>query len=225
MANKFVFADEAGCFTFKRKQGASRYFLLCTLVTDDCSISHELLDIRRKLIIENGDEIDKLHATTDKQATRDAVFGCLANHDFRIDATILEKSKAQPQTRTADHVFYQYACYYHFRHIAPKLIVNCDKLLVTAAALGQKKTKASFKASVNNSLQQLIQRDKWEVSFIDAAKDPMLWAVDYCAWAIQRKWEMGNGKWEMNDTRSYSLIANKIITEFDLWQTGSMHFY
>ena len=77
MAPRFVFADEAGCFTFKRQSGASNYFLLCTLSTDDCTLAHELLDIRRHLAVAGDAERDKLHATADLQATRDKVFGVL----------------------------------------------------------------------------------------------------------------------------------------------------
>jgi hypothetical protein len=154
MPNRYLFADEAGCFTFKRKAGASRYFLLCTLTTDDCSFSRELLDIRRDLCAGGESERTKLHATSDSQATRDRVFEVLAQHEFRVDATILEKSKAQPQTRTSDAMFYQYAWYYHFKHIGPLILPGADKLLITAAALGQTKTKAAFKNAVNNTVQQ-----------------------------------------------------------------------
>jgi hypothetical protein len=95
---------------------------------------------------------------------------------------------------------------------------GADKLLITAAALGTKKTKAAFKQSLNNTLQQTLAREKWEVSFIDSAKDPLLWAADYCAWAVQRKWEM-------SDTRLHKLILPKIKSEFDLWASGDKHFY
>jgi Protein of unknown function (DUF3800) len=218
MPNKFVFADEAGCFTFKRCEGASKYFLLCTLTTEDCSLSTELLDIRRKLCTEGEPDRDKLHATSDQQATRDRVFEVLAKHKFRVDATILEKSKAQPQTRISDSVFYQYAWYYHFKHVGPRILPGADKLLITAAALGQKKTKAVFKNAVNNTLQQTTPREKWEICFMESAMDPLLWAADYCAWAIQRKWEMG-------DDRSHKLIAHAIESEFDLWEVGQTRYY
>jgi hypothetical protein len=218
MTHKFVFADEAGDFTFKRKTGASRYFLLCTFTTEDCSLSNDLLDIRRSLALDGDSERDKLHATSDAQATRDKVFSRLQRHEFRVDATILEKSKAQPQTRTTEATFYQYAWYYHFKHVGARLLNDNKKLLVTAAALGQKKTKAAFKQGLNNTLQQTTPREMWEVSFIDSAKDPLLWAADYCAWAIQRKWET-------NDTRSYDLIADKISSEFDLWRYGTTHYF
>jgi hypothetical protein len=91
---KFQFADEAGCFTFKTKQGASKYFMLCSLCTDDCSLSHDLLHIRRELIAAGDTDRDKLHATSDAQHTRDAVFKVLEKHSFRLDITLLEKSKA-----------------------------------------------------------------------------------------------------------------------------------
>lgn len=214
---RHVFADEAGCFTFKRQNGASRYFLLCTLSTDDCRMGGELLEIRR-YVNATGADVDKLHATSDAQSTRDLVFDVLAGHDFRVDVTLLEKSKAQPQTRTEDHVFYQYAWYYHFKHVYPRVSKDTDKLLVTAAALGQKRTQATFKQAFNNTVQQIAPRNRWEVSFMDSAKDPMLWAADYCAWAVQRKWERG-------DSRSYDLIAKNLHSEFDLWKSGAHHHY
>ena len=220
MPNRYVFADEAGCFTFKRQTGASKYFSLCTLTTDDCLLSHELLHIRRELCAAGECERLKLHATSDSQTTRDRVFAALVKHKFRIDATILEKSKAEPQTRTSDATFYRYAWFYHFRHIGKLILPGADKLLITAAALGHKKTRAAFKAAVNNTAQQIIPRDKWEVSFLDSSMDPLLWAADYCAWAIQRKWE-SNGV----DGRSHKLIAHAINSEFDLWKSGTKHYY
>jgi hypothetical protein len=134
------------------------------------------------------------------------------------DATILEKCKAQPQTRTSPAVFYQYAWWYHFKHVGPVLLKDADKLFITTAALGSNKTRAAFKNAVNNAIQQIIPRQKWECSFLDSAKEPLLWAADYCAWAIQRKWER-------NDVQSHSLIHKKIKTEFDLWKYGTKVYY
>jgi hypothetical protein len=218
MATKYVFADEAGCFTFKRQNGASKYFLLCTITTSDCSLAHELLHIRRELAAAGEIDREKLHASSDLQAVRDQVFDVLSKHDFRVDATLLEKCKAQPKTRTSDPLFYKYAWFYHLGFVVPRLLHDADKLFITAAALGSKKTKASFKAAVNNTLQQTTDRDKWECSIMDSSKEPLLWAADYCAWAIQRRWEM-------NDDRSHKLIKDKIKTEYDLWKTGTVEYY
>jgi hypothetical protein len=218
MTTRFIFADEAGCFTFKRTQGASRYFILCTLTTDDCSICNDLLDLRRTLVLEGDSKRDKLHATTDAQAIRDNVFVALGAHRFRFDATILEKAKAPPHVRTSDADFYRFAWRHHFKALGQDLLTDDDKLLITAASIGTKKTKATFKLALNNALQETTLRQNWESSFLDSAMDPMLWAADYCAWAIQRKWER-------DDDRSYRLIAERIVSEVDVWNADQISYY
>jgi hypothetical protein len=218
MPNKFIFADEAGCFTFKDKPGASRYFILVTVSAFDWTISDRLLSIRRELALKGDPDRDKLHCTTDLQEVRNEVFAAIAPEDFRWDATILEKRKAQPQTRVDAPTFYRYAWYYHFKHIGPKLARDCERMLITTAALGEKKTRAAFKAGVNEPVQQIMSRDRWEVAFHESSKDPLLWVADYCAWAIQKKWER-------EDERSYDLIRHRRGSEFDLWRLGSTFYY
>lgn len=218
MPNKFIFADEAGCFTFKDKAGASRYFILLTVAAEEWTISDRLLRIRRELALRGDPDRDKLHATTDLQEVRNEVFAAIAEEKFRWDATVLEKRKAQPQTRTDHPTFYRYAWYYHFKHIGPKYAAGCDKMLITTAALGEKKTRAAFKAGVNEPVQQIMARDKWEVAFHESCKDPLLWVADYCAWAVQKKWERG-------DTRSYDLIKHRRGSEYDLWSPGKQLYY
>jgi Protein of unknown function (DUF3800) len=73
LSNMYVFADEAGCFTFKDKQGSSKYFIICTVAAPTWHIAGDLLNLRRELAISGECERDKLHATTDAQAIRDKV--------------------------------------------------------------------------------------------------------------------------------------------------------
>lgn len=223
MANAFIFADEAGCFTFKRrhperKDGPSDYFIITTVAAATWAIADDLLHIRRELCLNGEPERDKLHATSDLQEVRNQVFAVLAKQPFRIDATILKKTKAQPQTRDTDDRFYKTAWYYHFKHVGPRIANHVDKMLITAAALGTKKTRAAFKEAVNETVQQVLPRDRWEVAFHESCKDPLLWVADYCSWAIQKKWEQ-------DDERSYALIKDKIKTEYDLVAPGLQEYY
>lgn len=221
MPNKFIFADEAGCFTFNRDPNVSRYFILCTVAMDECSIGTELLELRRRLAWEEYELGEYFHATTDKQAVRDEVFKTLLKRPFTIQATIMEKSKAQPQVTKSRDRFYKTGYFFHFKHgAAPELKVDSE-LLVTTASIGTRKEKAAFQDAVADVMRQTNKTRKWKADFMPAHADPCLQIADYCAWAIQRKWE-SKDQW---DTRSYDIIKNRISYEFDLWSLGNKHHY
>jgi hypothetical protein len=217
MEDRYVFSDEAGNFDFSRGSGASRYFILGTVAANDCRIGDELLQLRRDLGW-RGVHLDKVfHATEDPQSVRDDVFMVLSGGDFRIDATILEKSKAQLHLHN-ERALYKMAWYLHFKHVAPAVATPADRMFVVASSLGTKKKRATFHTAVDEVVDQVSPCASHRVAFWPAASDPCLQVVDYCVWAIQRKWER-------EDTRSYDLIADKIDSEFDVWSIGSTHYY
>jgi len=219
MARKFLFADEAGDFEFARKQNVSRYFIVCTVTLETCTLGHHLLDLRRDLSWRGNTALgDYFHACEDKQRIRDEVFNLIRSSDMRIDATILEKSKAQPHTRASPARFYRYAWYYHLRSIRSGVLRRDDELMLTAASLGRKRERATFTKAVNSVAQQVATRNSWATFFCPSIADPCLQVVDYCTWAIQRKWER-------NDLRSYDLIRSNIVREYDLWRAGTRHYY
>lgn len=88
-SRKFLFADEAGDFDFTRRPNGRRYFILCTVTLETCELGH-------------------FHACDDAQWVRDAVFARIGRAPMRVDATILEKSKAGPRIRSSPAEFYRY---------------------------------------------------------------------------------------------------------------------
>jgi Protein of unknown function (DUF3800) len=220
MSRLYFFADEAGCFNFSRKPGASRYFIVCTIVCPSCGdLGSELLALRRELVWERTPVGEYFHATEDKQVIRDRVFALLRKHKFSVQATIMEKSKAYPRVKVTNHMFYQYGWYYHFQHIVPKLIAKGDELHITTASVGTQKGQAVFSTAVNNVVQQVLRAsDRHRTNFCRSIADPCLQAADYCTWAIQKKWEAG-------DLRSYELIKDRINHEIDMWSHGNVHQY
>lgn len=217
MADRYVFADEAGNFDFSRNRGASRYFIICTVAADECHAGDALLKLRRELGWK-GMHLDSVfHATEDPQAVRDEVFALLTSLDFRVDATILEKCKAQPHLRD-DKQPYKMAWYLHFKHVAPRIARRADRMFVAASSLGTKKARGAFHQAVDDVVRQVSPCRSHRVAFWPAASDPCLQIADYCTWAIQRKWERG-------DDRSHTLIAPKVHTEFDVWSVGAVTYY
>jgi hypothetical protein len=212
----YVFADEAGNFDFSNGQGATRYFVLTTLMADHCEVGDALLALRRDLGW-RGLHLDRVfHATEDPQAIRDEVFAVLAAHDFWIDATILEKRKAQEHLRD-EASLYKMAWYLHFKFLARKMS-RSDRLFVMASSLGTKKGRGALHTAVDDVVRQLSPCSSHRVAFWPADSDPCLQAADYCTWAIQRKWELG-------DDRSHVLIKSKLRSEFDVWLPGKTLYY
>jgi len=218
LAKKYLFADEAGCFAFNRNPNVSKYFIICTIILDDLNVAADLVKLRRELVWNRKPVGDFFHATTDKQVVRDAVFDVIGKHDIKVQATICEKAKAQPKTTTSKARFYKYPWYYTLKHGISPLIDAGDELLITAASIGTKKERLTFCSEIDDVVTQTIKGSPWAVDFRPSNCDPCLQVADYCAWAIQRKWEKG-------DNRSYDLIKHMITREYDLWSHGATLHY
>lgn len=212
-----VFADEAGNFDFSRGRGASRYFILTTITITDCTVGSELLDLRRQLAWEGQDFTQEFHATEERQIVRDEVFKLLARHSFRIDATIFDKPKTQSHLQEPAK-FYKLAWYYHYRHLGSAVVGQDGELFVIAAALGTKLQRATLHQAVVDVISNTSERTAFRTQFWPAASDPCLQVADYCCWAIQRKWERA-------DSRSYSLIADKIASEYPMFSNAEKVYY
>ena len=218
MTRKYVFADECGNFDFSVKLGASRYFILVTIALDDCSIGHDLLALRRDLAWQGMGLDHEFHATTDPQKVRDEIFKLIARHEFLIDATILEKRKAQPAVRATEERFYQTAWYQHMKYVAHRIAEASDELFIVGASLGTKKKRGLFHGAIEDVMRQVSPTTNYKVACWNADSDPCLQIADYCAWAIQRKWETG-------DTRSFDLVKAKVRTELELFAVGTTYYY
>jgi hypothetical protein len=218
LAHVYLFADEAGDFAFNAR--GSRYFIIGSVTLEDCAIGSDLLDLRRRLTMQGRvhQGFAEFHAAEDRQEIRDLVFSLLGAHDFRVDATILDKTKTLPRL-AQDHLrFYKQAWYLHFQYVGPRVVGPKDDLLVVASALQVNRKKAVLGHAVRDVVQQIVEARSYQTAFWPAQADPCLQAADYVTWAIQRKHERG-------DARSYELIRNKIASEFQPFRIGATTYY
>lgn len=218
MSRVNLYADESGNFDFRRASGATKYFILTTVSLADTSIESDLLKLRRDLSWGGEDFKGGFHATDDQYAVRSAVFGILANHSLRVDATIFEKSKTRPHVAANEDYFYKLAWYSHLKHIAKPIIAPHSELFVVAASLGVKAKRTTLHNAVRDVVQQTASGVVYRTACWSCDSDPCLQVADYCCWAINRKWEHGDDTW-------YKLIQPKIATEYDYFQYGSTHHY
>jgi uncharacterized protein DUF3800 len=217
VADVFVFADEAGNFDFTRNRSASRYFVLATVTMSDCSVGDQLQALRRDLVWRGYELPAAFHAAEDAQAVRDDVFDVIQAAKFRVDATVFEKAKAMPHLQSEARL-YKMAWFLHFKYVAPRIASRTDRLMVTAAAISTKRKRQWFHAAVQDVVQQVSTAHSFRTAFWYSGSDPCLQLADYCCWAVQRKWELG-------DLRSYKLIHDKVRSEMDIWEIGKKLYY
>ncbi len=219
---RYLFSDESGDLQFRRSPNVSKYFAVGTLV-----IEEDALGVLRRKMARLRDELawrrhgldSAFHATTDTYDVRRNVFGLLEQLDFRFDITLFEKSKAVPRVRPDGPTAFRYAWYYHLRYVAPKVFAPGDEVLVVAASLGTKRERKEFRGAIEEVLTQCVNyRVKRTLAFWRDESDFALQAVDYCTWAVMRKYERG-------DDQYYQQIKKKIVTEFDLFTPGTRHWY
>ncbi|MFJ8815885.1 DUF3800 domain-containing protein [Amycolatopsis thermoflava] len=222
MARRYIFSDESGDLQFRRHHRVTRYFAVGTMV-----IEEKALGQLRSLMGGLRDELAWLHhgldstfhATEDSHAVRTLVFETLKQVDFRVDVTLLDKPKAQPHIRQDEATFFKYAWFYHMKYLAPRVLQPNDELLVVAASIGTKKGRAAFRGAIEDVLKQCVSfRVKRTLAFWRDESDFALQAVDYCTWAVMRKWERG-------DDHYYKLIESKIRNVYDLWRIGTVEHY
>ena len=215
---RYVYGDESGDFNFSDQQGASRYFILTSVSVTDHAIETDLLALRRELAWEGIQLPNAFHAAYDNRHVRRQMFDILSRHDFRVDATVLEKRKANPKIRPNSAAFYGFAWYYHLAGLIRSLALESDELLIVAASVGTNEMRANFYSAVgainrNAGATHVTKATSWL-----AATNPLLQVADYCAWALQRKWER-------SDTSSYDLIRHKIASEFDVFRESTVAYY
>jgi hypothetical protein len=217
MSDVLVAADESGNFDFSRNPGATRYLILCTVTAEDFEFGNGLLDLRRRLAFEGKHLKADFHAATDPQEVRDDVFALIAASKIRVDFTLFEKSKAQSHLQSKSSL-YKMAWYLHLKYVAPRVVRKDDRLLVVAASMGTAKDRGRFLQAVEDVVQQVSPCRDHQVAFWRDESEPCLWVADYCAWAIQRKYER-------SDDRSYVLIEHLVKSRFDAWSIGPTHYY
>ena len=214
----YIYADESGNFDFSPRNGASRFFLLTTVVINAHAIEPDLLELRRQLAWDGTELTTGFHAANDKRFVRAMVFDILSKRDFRIDATILEKRKAEPRIRSTEADFYGFIWYHHLKHIADDITSRHSDLLITAASIGTNPMKSSFNSAIKAVNDEVMPEAVIKTAMWTAASDPCLQVADYCSWAIFRKWERA-------DTRAYEIISDKIGLENDLFSSGNTFYY
>ncbi|HEY1855460.1 MAG TPA: hypothetical protein VGG40_12825 [Solirubrobacterales bacterium] len=100
------------------------------------------------------------------------MFDLLKRFPIRVDATVLEKRKAEPHLQS-ELALYKMGWFMHLKFVAPQVATSQDRLLVVAASLGTKKTRQLFSAAVDDVVRQ-VSPARHRVAFWAADSDPCI---------------------------------------------------
>lgn len=215
----YVFLDEGGDFNFSAT--GTRFFTLTTITTmRPFPWDAPLLSLKFDLI-EVGLDIEYFHASEDRQAVRDQVFEIIGNNlsNVRIDSLIIEKRKTGPALQVLEK-FYPSMIGYLLQYVLdPQNLGDITEVIVITDSIPVSKKREAVEKAVKQKLSNMLPSGMRYSILHHASKSCVaLQIADYCNWAVFRKWER-------EDLRSYELIRSGIKSEFDIFKSGTRHYY
>lgn len=219
----YIFLDEGGDLNFASK--GSKFFTLTSVTMFRPFNMADPLDNLKYALIEFGINLEYFHAAEDNPKIRKRVFSLINQNlkNIQIDTLIIEKRKTGPALR-AESQFYPRMLGYLLRHpLERKLNFNfrvqdVGELIIITDALPIKKKRKIVEKFIKIYIGEMIPDIPYRIMHHSSKSSMELQIADYCNWAIFRKWERG-------DTEYYDLIKESISSEFDIFRTGTTHYY
>ncbi len=218
-----MFLDEGGNFDFS-PTGTKFFTLTCVSMIRPFHMADPLDNLKYDLM-ELGLDIERFHATEDKQAVRNQVFSIIQRHieNLQIDALIVEKRKTIRSLQEESH-FYLRMFEYLLRYPLTRPTVNdvdvndLDEVIVITDKIPVQKKRKHVEKAIKLKLKDILPDVPSRIMHHSSKSSMELQIADYCNWAIFRKWER-------EDSRSYDLIKEGIKSEFDIFETGGNYYY
>jgi len=217
--NLYIFLDEGGNLDFA--DSGTKYFTLTGLSKERPFEAFKELHNLKYDCIESGAEIECFHASEDRQKVRDQVFAVIDSHltKIRLDSLIVEKRKTGNALQIEERFYPEMMGYLVDYIIKGHNLDNIANIYVFTDSLSFKKKREAVEKAIKKVLSHKIPKEILYHIFHHASKSNYdLQIVDYCNWAIFRKWER-------NDDRSYNIIKKAVASEFEIFRNGSKHYY
>lgn len=213
----YVFIDISGNYDFS-PSGTKTMVITSTLCSN---INPGVLELyaEKHEVINQGIDIEYFHAAEDRQVVRDRVFNVISGlSHLRVDSIIVEKRKVDPDLRPINKFYPTMVGYLLQYPFDPRGIdvTRYDKVLIF---MDRESTSAkALTKAVKISLSRLLQGVPYTLCMHSSASHPYLQVVDYCSWALYKKWEWG-------DLRSFNQIRNLVSSEFLIYVNKKTTWY
>jgi hypothetical protein len=216
----YVFIDESGNYDFSRT-GTKYWVVTSLLITDVTQTLIRLCDLKHQ-IIDLGTDIEKFHASEDRQAVRDMVFPIIASlQNVRVDSVVVEKRKAAPSIRPVWR-FYPMMIENLLKYPFDPCGIDVSRFAKVFIFMDRASARASEREALKKAVKVYLAKHLRGVPYVicmhDSASHHSLQIVDYLSWAIFVKWERV-------EVRPYEAIAHLVQSEFPIFQHGYIDWY
>ncbi|MFH1441401.1 MAG: DUF3800 domain-containing protein, partial [Candidatus Omnitrophota bacterium] len=84
------------------------------------------------------------------------------------------------------------------------------------------KKREAINKGLKEAIRKYLKREmKFHIFHHSSKSHPCLQTVDYCSWAIYRKW----GNWGNTEIRPYKIIKDRIKSEFEIFKGEASSYY
>lgn len=219
MATLHIYLDEAGGLDFSIK--GSQYYIFTVVWTyEPKQLADSLTNLQFDLL-KQGHDISKFHAYEDNWNNRHAVISTIVSDgSWNYAAIVVEKAKVNPSLRRS-HLFYP-----EFATMPLKFVLrgrvrpDTSLCMIITDTIPVSKHRRSVEKAIKISCRsELPPTIPFHCYHHPSASNKLLQVVDYCCWAVQRKWEL-------SDDRPYSQLRSHLVApELDVLATGKTRYY
>ncbi len=215
----YMFLDEGGNFDFT--PNGTRFFLLTCVTMERPFLINMPLGAYLYECIEYGLPQEYFHCAEDNSYVRKRVFRIIGDHIhmLHVDSLIVEKCKVAPTFQDPKH-FYAKMLGYLLRYVMKGQDPNSlYEVIVITDILPINRQRRAVEKSVKQTLAEMLPINTQYRLLHHASRAHFgLQVVDYCNWAILRKWERGGHE-------HYDTIKFAIKSEYDIFKNSSKKYY
>ncbi len=215
----YIFLDEGGNFDFSKS--GTKYFVLTALSKQRPFRAYRPLNELKYDLVEKGNDIEYFHASEDRQAVRNAVFQIITTRleEVCLDSLIIEKRKTAPSLHNQEKFYSEMISNLVSHVIGRSNLAGGDKVIVFTDNIPVHRKKESAEKAIRRSLShKLGEKVPYEILHHQSKSNFDLQIIDYCNWAVFRKWESG-------DRRSYEMIRKVLRSELDIFSNNGACYY
>lgn len=203
----YLFLDESGNFDFSRK--GTKYFSISCITTQRPFLINQEIEQYKYNCMEYGLSTEYFHCADDNKHIRENFFKIIQKHlaDLNIDSIVIEKNKVS-QEKSNDFVFYPQNLSFLLKHIIERENKDhIEEIIAITDHIPLNKKRKAIEKAIKLGLADLLPKNMCYRLLHHASKAHyLLQVVDYCNWAIFRKWEQ-------QDAYFYNKIKQNIKSE------------